>query len=221
MNAQVNQNTKPATQNAKPTTEEVKLKTLAELESEYQTAKADVEKNDYADEFVKKVKAAKAAIDKFNQDKQTNITNIKNTINGFGFTLTDIYSVKELNKAGFIEAPKTNDTTATTTEPKKDKAPEFIKISGSGVGDPGYSYKIGKIFTAVSASNKKPFQTLPAKLEKVATSFEELSKYVSKNEEAQKHFNTEAGKNEIKAIVEYVKNKDLKVSDLLAKFGPK
>lgn len=209
MNTQVNQNAKPAS----PVATEVKLKTLAELEKEYTAAKDELEKNDFADEFVKKVKSAKAAIDKFNQDKQANIANIKNTINGFGFTLTDIFSPKELNKAGYFESSNATATVAgnapaTTTEPKyvypSDSNKKILEKKSNGTaGSRDWSLNEGRIFEMYKGKGKKVFgPSIPTTMKTFKSEKDVLA---LATEYGKQFFATEQGKKELAEILKVVK----------------
>lgn len=185
-------------------------KSLATLISEYENAKANLEAKDYSNEAVQAVKTAKAAVDKFHTDKKNNVDNIRKTIDSFGFTLTDIYTDKEITKAGYNKAPVDAGNANGADSSKNEERPSksnfvLIHIKGAGVGDPGYKLKKGRIYEPASKTNKKPFTKLPEQLEAIAGSLDTLKAKVADNAEAKAYIATEEGKKELQAIVDFAK----------------
>lgn len=197
-------------------------KTLAQLEAELNTAKSQLEKGGFAEADFKLVKSVQAAIATFNTNKEKNVKDILEKINSFGFTVLDIYTEDDLKSFGYakIKKAKKPSTPRTKTERESDKATELFFIAkGEGKGSRDFVYNKGRIYEEASDTVKSPFAAVPKTLESNVKTKEDLLKFVSpkSKNDATTYLNSPAGQKEIQAILDYIKNDELKASDLKAR----
>lgn len=213
------------TQNTQP-----QIKTLAELVADLSAAEGKFKNGGYKDEDFKSLKLIQASIQKFEEEKQANVKSIVEKINSYGFTLTDIYSVADIKKAGFVKADVSGNPEPEkvrkergpiTKKPSDSDISLFvIKLPKGGRGR-GFEYKKGRIYENASNTAKKPeapYATVSKLLTEKVKSKEDLLKIINPDnkEKATAYLNTPEGKKEVNAIIAFIKDNTLTTDKLKA-----
>ncbi|SDK24122.1 hypothetical protein SAMN05192566_0771 [Methylophilus rhizosphaerae] len=190
-------------------TAQPQIKTLAELVADLSAAESKFKNGGYKDEDYKELKTIHASIQKFEQEKQANIQAIVTKINSYGFTLTDIFTIPQIKKAGFIKDPNSTESNGSgsgesaNTEayayPSDKNQDILLKPATGQVGSREWTLKEGRIYEPLKGKGKKPFgQAIPKALTDAKT---EQGILALATPYGKQYFATEKGKKELAEIV--------------------